>query len=304
MAQGRDATLATVEMAGWKSIAGWTCAGLLALIFLVAGVWKLSDPVATATRMVQALIPRELALACALATGIAETAGGVLVLVPRWRRWGALLCGVMLVAFMVYVGIYYNRLLGEDCSCFPFIQRAVGPGFFIGDFAMLLLAAGAWVWARPSEGLRNAGVAVVAICVFAGVLYGVSAVRGEGIAAPATVQVDGQPYSLEHGRVLLYFFDPQCSHCDMAARVMSRHKWKDVRIVVFATAQPQFARQFLDGTGLQAVISTDTEKVKAIFPFGDPPYGVLLENGRLVKTLPYFDNDEPGTTLRTLGFIE
>jgi uncharacterized membrane protein YphA (DoxX/SURF4 family) len=304
MAQGDDASISPVELAAWKKAAGWICAGLLALIFLVAGVWKLSDPVATAARMVQALVPRELALACALATGIAEATGGGLVLVPRWRRWGALLCGVMLIVFMVYVGVFYNRLLGEDCSCFPFIKRAVRPGFFFGDLGMLLLAVGAWVWARRPEGLKNALVAMVSILVFAGVLYGVSTVRQTGVAAPATIQVDGKPYSLQGGRVLLYFFDPQCSHCDAAARVMARHKWKDVRIVAVATATPQFARQFLDETKLRAVLSLEAEKLKAVFPFGDPPYGVALENGHQVKVFPFFDGDEPANGLRSIGFIE
>ncbi len=34
---------------------------------------------------------------------------------------------------MVYFAVLYDRLLGEDCSCFPWVERVVGPAFFVGD---------------------------------------------------------------------------------------------------------------------------------------------------------------------------
>ena len=80
-------------------------------------------------------------MAGALIVGVAETIAGVLLLVPRLRRWGAMLSGALLIIFVVYFGINYNALRGQDCSCFPWLKRAVGPGFFIGDGAMLALAA-------------------------------------------------------------------------------------------------------------------------------------------------------------------
>ncbi len=45
---------------------------------------------------------------------------------PRFRRWGAWLTGLLLVAFMLYIGYYYNVLRGAECSCFPWLKRAVG----------------------------------------------------------------------------------------------------------------------------------------------------------------------------------
>ena len=39
-----------------------------------------------------------------------------------------------------------------DCSCIPWLKRVVGPGFFIGDGVMLLLAFFAGLGARRSEG--------------------------------------------------------------------------------------------------------------------------------------------------------
>lgn len=45
-----------------------------------------------------------------------ETLTGILLLIPRYRRWGAWLAAVMLIAFMVYIGVLYDRLLGDDCN--------------------------------------------------------------------------------------------------------------------------------------------------------------------------------------------
>ena len=61
----------------------------LALLFLVSGFWKLLDPLATEQRMVQMLFPRQIALLVAIGVGISEAWAGVMILVPRWRKWGA-----------------------------------------------------------------------------------------------------------------------------------------------------------------------------------------------------------------------
>jgi uncharacterized membrane protein YphA (DoxX/SURF4 family) len=292
------------DLPAWKSLAGWICSGLLAVIFLVAGVWKLSDPLATAARMTQALIPPSLALATALGAGIAETFAGLLVLVPRWRRWGALLCGLMLLAFMAYIGFNYHRLAGEDCSCFPWLKRSVGPGFFISDFLMLLLAAGAWLWARPSESVRNALVALGAIGVFAGAVYGVTLARQSGIEAPASISVNGAPVSLKEGRVLIFFLDPECSHCDQSARALSRHTWKNVRLFAVPTTQPQWGAAFIRDTKIPAALSLDAAPLRAVFSFTDPPYGVALVNGHQVQAFTFADDKAVAEELRKLGFIE
>ena len=85
-------------------------------------------------------MPSALALPGTLALGIGETLGAVLILVPRFRRWGAWLIGLLLVVFMVYIGANYSALVGKDCSCFPLVKRAIGPAFFLEDGAMLLMA--------------------------------------------------------------------------------------------------------------------------------------------------------------------
>jgi uncharacterized membrane protein YphA (DoxX/SURF4 family) len=303
MAQPGSA-LAQLELPGWKTAASWVGAVLIALLFLVSGLWKITDAPSAAVRMAQAMIPESLSLAAAISVGIGETFVAVLILVPRYRRWGAWLASLMLVAFMIYVGIYYNALRGEECNCFPWVKRAVGPMFFISDAAMLALAVVAGVWARPVSGtLRTASVILAAVTVFALVSYGVAATRQTGTRAPDTIMVDGKTYPIAHGKVFLYFFDPECLHCFEAAKRMATYQWGDTRVIVLPVGQAQFAAGFLRDTGLKAEISSDAAGLRTLFPFVDVPAGVALENGRQRAAVTQFADEQPGKALRELGFI-
>lgn len=268
----------------WKSISGAASGVVLSLLFLVSGIWKLTDLDATAERMVQSLVPVALSMPAALAVAIYEAFAGVLLLIPRYRRWGAWIAGVVLVAFMVYIGALYDRLLGEDCNCFPWIRRVVGPAFFAGDVAMLALAGLAAWWSGKSQGWRRAAAILYCVCLVACGSYAVSAIRRSHADAPETAVVDGQSLNLRQGRVLLYFFDPECSHCYTVAREMSKRKWGATRIVILPTREQRFARSFLQDTGLRAGISPDAEFLRRIFPFTDPPYAVALERGKAIAT--------------------
>src|SRR5262249_39324252 len=146
---------------------GHAAAGLTALLFVVSGVYKALDPYHFAQMLEELLFPARLAMPFTLALAVAELLAAMLVLVPRFRRWGSILASVLLFSFMVYMGARYSELVGKDCSCFPIIKRAVGPGFFIGDAAMLALAILAGVWAKPIQGaFRNAAVIAGATAVF------------------------------------------------------------------------------------------------------------------------------------------
>ena len=137
--------LPVIELSGWKVWVATSAAVVVSALFLVAGVWKITDAPAAAARLAQARIPEFLSVPAAIGLGIAETFAGVLVLIPRYRRWGAWLISALLVVFMAYVGVHYQALRGEECSCFPWIKRAVGPGFFayddtfVADFELLPL---------------------------------------------------------------------------------------------------------------------------------------------------------------------
>lgn len=297
-------TTSSLEFAPWKTVLAWACAVVMAALFIVSGGWKILFPIDWAARITQMQIPGALAMPATLAVGIAEIFGGVLILVPRFRRWGALVLVALLVVFMIFIGIKYNVLRGEECSCFPWLKRTVGPMFFVVDGLMVVAAAIAGKWAPPSFGLRSASMVLGAIAVFAGVSYGVTMTQQTGLKAPETVEVNGQPYSLAAGRIFLYFFDPECAHCFEAAKRMSTHQWKNVNIVGVPTRVPQFANQFLADTGLKATITNDVAKLREVFKFNDPPYAVLLENGRQKEAFIRFDEAEPSTRLKALSAID
>lgn len=294
----------SLDSPAWKNLANHFAALVTAVLFLSAGVWKITDPFTWTTMVEQLKVPYQLSLAATIALGISETFAGVLVIVPRFRRWGAALATLLLLVFMLYIGVNYSELIGKDCSCFPWMKRTIGPGFFAGDAVMLLFAVVAYVWARPAIGVRTAAVILGAVAVFSGVFYGMSAARQTGVKAPESIVVDGQPSSLQHGRIFIYFYDPQCSHCEAAAKKMSQLNWGATRLIGIPTSSPQYAASFLRDTHFKAETSLELEPLKKLFPFGDPPFGVVIENGREKGPVSRFDGDEPQTTLKKLGAIE
>ena len=293
-----------LEMPAWKGAISALGAVLLGLMFIASGVYKITDPLTWAAGLIQFKVPAALSIPATLLLGTGETFAGVLLMVPRFRRWGAWLAALLLVVFIAYMGINYKALQGADCSCFPLIKRVVGPAFFIGDAIMLLVAGLAGVWARRSESLRGAVIVLGAVAVFAGVSFGVTYARQSGLQAPDSITVDGQPYSLQHGKIFLYFFDPECSHCFAAAKNMSTFTWKGVQVIVIPTAQPRFALGFLQDTHLKAGVSNDLDLLKKTFSFVAGPFGVALENGRQKEAYINFDDKDPKEGLKKLGFIE
>jgi uncharacterized membrane protein YphA (DoxX/SURF4 family) len=302
MAQ-EEVSAAPFEPSIWKCAVSTTAAVVLATIFLVAGVWKITDPFSAAVRLTQVRLPADLSLPAAILLGISETYAGVLILVPRFRRWGAALTSLLLVAFLIYITVNYNALRGEDCGCFPWVRRAVGPAFFLSDVIMLLLAVLSGLWGRAWGSRRGAALVLGAVTVFALACFGVLAARQVPMTAPESINVQGRPFPLRQGRVFLYFYDPECSSCDAAARLMANYHWKDTTVISVATGEPQFAREFIQTTGLRGLMSTDAELLRKTFSFVDPPYAVALENGRQKAAFLHFDRQQPEAELRKLGFV-
>jgi uncharacterized membrane protein YphA (DoxX/SURF4 family) len=295
---------AVVDLPSWKALLGGFAAVLLAVLFFVSGCWKLTDPFRWSQALTQFLVPAQFALPFTLLLGVGETFAAALILVPRFRRWGSWLIGALLIAFMLYIGVHYSALVGKECSCFPIVKRSIGPGFFIGDMLMLLMAAAAGLWSRRPSGIRPALVILGAVAVFAGASYGVNLTRQSGIQAPASITVDGQPYSLAQGRIFLFFYDPECMHCDAAARRMGKLHWKDTTVIAVPTRVQQFAAAFLRDTGLNAKTSLDAAPLRNTFKFVDPPYGVALENGRQIAVESAFDESQPEKMLKQIGYVE
>lgn len=291
---------------GWQVGLSQAAAILISAVFLVAGVWKITDPAGAAVRLAQARVPEWLSGPAAVGLGILETFAGVLLLVPRFRRWGAWLGTLLLLAFMGFIAAHYAELRGVDCSCFPWVKRVVGPGFFVGDGAFMLLALGAGIWARTSQGVRAAGVILGAVAVFALVSYGFAAVRHTGTKAPATISAEnGQPISLREGKVFIYFFNPQCLHCLEAGRKLAALDWGRTRFIGVPTQNPQFGDWFMGQAGLagKGMVSKDLALLQKTFPFDTPPAGVALENGYEKTMVLQFENDDLLNTLKKIGFV-
>lgn len=288
----------------WKSVIEWAAALAMAALWFSAGLWKLSDLTATQARMTQALVPHSLSFLAAISFGAAETLAGILILVPQWRRWGAWLSVLLLAAFMAYIGWNYHALTGADCTCFPWLKRAVGPMFFVEDAAMMAVALITGLLASSSRGLRKASVALGAVLVLAAGALAMDRVRGQGAVGPETITVDGKPFPLREGRVFLFFLNPYCPHCYNAAQTMSAMSWQ-ATVIGVPTQSPTEAPGFFQSAGWSGVkISPDLDKLKQPFPFTDAPYAVALENGRLLDKVTFFEEPDLGKQLRKIGFIK
>jgi uncharacterized membrane protein YphA (DoxX/SURF4 family) len=310
----------SIEMPQWKTLASHAGALIVAFLFICAGVYKAIDPYKFSNLAKNLLVPYDLTLPLALLLAVAETTAGVMILVPRFRKWGSILAGLLLLAFMGYIGWNYQALIGRDCSCFPELRlplgividmrRSVGPGFFYGDFAFLAAAAIAGIWAKRSHGLRTAMVILGAVAVFTAVSFGSAYSNLTGLKAPASIVVDGQPMSLQEGRVLLFFYDPECGTCNAVGKSMGPLKFsKDVTLVGIPTRVPQFAASYLHDNGLNAKTSLESAKLREIFKFDNPPYLALIERGRQTGVILPTQFDEENSSkhielLKQMGVLE
>jgi uncharacterized membrane protein YphA (DoxX/SURF4 family) len=290
----------------WKNTAALVSAILLGIIYLVSGAWKVLDPFKAGELLEQAKVPAGLGVLGASSLGTLELLAAFLLLTPRFRRWGALLGGAMLVFFIGWVGYYYQALAGQECSCFPLIKRAINPAFFLEDGVMLLLATIAFLWSPPVKSLRIPVVAFITLAIAATVSHQVGASLHTGLQSPSPIIVDGKPQSVREGKVFLFFYDPMCSHCNAAAKFMSGFQWGDTKVVSIPTTMPQFAAGFLHDNGLKAGTSLEVEKLRKTFQFVDPPYGVALVDGRQKATFgqAQFTEPAPQADLKKLGFIQ
>jgi hypothetical protein len=278
---------------------------LLGVIFLVSGGWKVLSPFQTGELLEQAQVPGGWGPLGATALGTLELLAALLLFLPKYRRLGGILGSALMIFFIGWVSFYYPKLVGHECSCFPIIKRTVGPGFFISDAVMLLFGLAAWAWSARVASLRIPASLLVGLAALAGVSFGVNAATAKSSNVPNPVIVDGKPADLRHGKVFLYFYDPECSHCDAAAKFMSKLDWADTNVVAIPTHDPQFAKDFLHDTHLKAGTSLEIAKLRNAFKFVDPPYGVALVDGQVKATYPQsqFNEPLPAPDLRKLGFV-
>ena len=289
-----------------RRIVAATCAILLGIVFLVSGGWKVLMPFQTGELLEQAQVPAGFGVLGASVLGTLELFAAVLLFLPQFRRWGGLLSSALMIFFIGWIGYYYHVLVGHECSCFPLIKRSVGPGFFIGDGIMLLMALAALFWSPQVRRFRVPVMALTGLAVLAIVSFGVSAKARESVQVPTPLLVDGKLENLTHGKVFVFFYDPSCEHCDAASKFMSTLNWKDTKVIAIPTVNPQWAESFLHDTHLKAGTSPELAKMKKAFPFVDPPFGVALVDGNPKETFgqAQFNKPLPKPDLQKLGFVE
>ncbi len=277
----------------------------MALLWFSAGLWKLTDISGWQLKLTQLLVPVQLSLAGTLAVGVSEVLAGVLLLRPAWRRWGGLLSCGLLVAFMVYMAVNYQALQGADCSCFPWLERAVGPAFFWSDGAMLALSLVAVRFSPKPSGAHGAVAAGLAVAVFAGAMLVVDRFGPEPeqrVTLPITAA--GEAYDLHEGKVFLFFFNPSCMHCLHAGQTMAGYDWA-ADLVGIPTQDSDWGPGFLEDAGLEGVkLSPDVDELRENFEFQDVPYGVLLEGGRVLERVMFWEEPDFGNSLREHGFVD
>ncbi len=290
----------------WKTLAATTSAVLLAIIYLVSGGWKVLLPFQAGELLEQAQVPGGWGTAGAVALGALEVFTALLLLTPRYRKLGGFLGSALLVFFIGWIAVYYNKLVGHECSCFPLIKRTVGPGFFIGDGIMLLLGVAAFAWSSAVRSYRIPALLLTGVLAAAGASYGVNSWHLTHLQIPVPIVVDGKPANLAQGKVFLFFYDPECSHCDQASKYLSTLQWTDTQIVAIPTHDFQYAADFLRDTHLKAGTSLEVAKLKKAFPFVDPPFGVALVDGQVKESFPQtqFNQPLPSADLRKLNFVK
>jgi putative oxidoreductase len=143
------------------SVLGWTCRLVVAVTFLLAAVPKLLDPLSFAKamvnyRLVLPVIGQGYVYAVAVFLPPLEAVGGLALLFNRWRRAGSLVCGALLILFIVLISQALIRGLNIDCGCFGTgaVSRALGRKVGLEKLLenILWLAACAFVWRRTRKG--------------------------------------------------------------------------------------------------------------------------------------------------------
>lgn len=194
----------------------WILAIALGGFFVLSGGLKLYSPLQESIQMMAARVPPMFALPFTVLLASVEVFAGILLLIPGWRRAGAVLSGAMLVAFMGYMGLQYSELKGSNCGCLPGLNEALGPWFFVRDGAMLAAAIVVFPFSRAAAGRsRSLLRPLIVLLVILGV-GGASATleRSLRTADTLTLHVQGQNGGVTDWIIsprtttLLYFYEP------------------------------------------------------------------------------------------------
>ena len=92
-------------------------------------------------------------------------------------------------------------------------------------------------------------------------------------------------------------------HCLDAGQTMATYDWKS-EFVGIPTQDFDWGPGFVEDAGLKNVkLSPDLAVLKETFPFEDVPYGAVIEDGRILERIMFWEEPELSEKLRGHGFI-
>jgi uncharacterized membrane protein YphA (DoxX/SURF4 family) len=278
-----------------KPIIHWVLALALAVVFGSSGIWKLYAPAQAGIRQVEAGVPSAYALPWAVVLGAFELFAAVLLVVPAWRRGGALLAGALALSFMIYMGARYSELKGMECGCMPGRHRALDGWFFVEDGAMLAAAmAVAWLAGSAAAFRRAFWKPALALLLIVCVGAASATLERTMLAGNASLslrvmdrsgKVAEMPLS-PRSETLLYFMSPSCLDCQRASLVIGKLRLA-APLVVVPDSRAESIYEYLNQAGIKnAVISLDyatmaprlqLKQVPALYVFlGAAPQALIL----------------------------
>ena len=211
----------------------WASQRIMGLVFFVAGLVKLWDPVLffwQAAPHVQFFTGPENwehIATWALLLGPLECAVGLALLVD-WKPRLALPVGVVLMAFFIFItAIAWIRGTAENCGCFgTLIERSPGEAL-IEDIVMLGLLIFSWWGLRRRKAVRGAWhrrvvlIGGLASLIALGSRYLPERDRltesdlQAGLELP-DIALSNADIDLAEGAYLVVLFSPKCGHCQQA----------------------------------------------------------------------------------------
>ncbi len=296
-----------------RNVVTWVLSLALAGIFIVAGVWKLSAPALAGIRLVEVGVPSAWGLPLAVLLGSFEVFSGVLLLWPRYRRWGALLVAVMLGIFMAYMGARYTTLKGTACGCLPGRSKGLGVGFFIEDGLMLAAAVAVFVLARPAAERARAWLLkpAIALALILAAAIGWAAVERTVLAGGSSLTINVMDRSRRtapmqlapRSATLIYFFNAQCLDCKHASAEIARLRFS-VPLIAVPDAQPETGYEYLDNAGIKNVlVSTDYFNLSSRLHLNRVPALYVVRGGAPQTVIVDFERQRFENTLREFGLL-
>ena len=290
---------------------GWVLAIALAAIFGATGVMKLYSPAVAGIGLVQSGVPSAFGLPAAVILGSVELFAAVLLLLPAYRRTGAVLTAVLTGLFIAYMAARYTQLKGVECGCLPGWYREVGVRFFVEDGLMLAGAIGLAVLSPP---VRAAGrwFRTPALLLLGVLVAGsASAVLEPVLAQENTLTMrvmdrDGRVAEMplsSRSYTVLYFYNPTCLTCRKVSRELAGLRLT-APLIVLPDGPPEQAYEYLNEAGMKnALVSPDYVLLSERFGLRQVPTIYLLKGSRPERAIIDFESGEFQKALRDHGLL-